>query len=109
MRTTFLNRATGTVAAALMLVGLSQPASAQSLRAQIDAEMRYISSGNPGSALVFAGCAATAANEYNITGSTQRGVNVLVGCAAIGCGLTDSYSNCLSVNTRLFLLMLSRP
>lgn len=109
MRITFLNRATGTIAAALMLFGFSQAASAQGLRSMVDAEINQISSDNPGSALVFAGCAATAASEYNASGSTQRGLTVLVGCAAIGCALTDSYSNCINVNTRLFLLMLSRP
>jgi hypothetical protein len=109
MRNTFFNRTTGAIAAALMLVGIAQPASAQSLRSQIDAEVNRISYNNPGSALVFAGCAAAAAQEYRQTNSRERGLNVLVGCAAIGCALTDSYSNCINVNTQLFLLSISRP
>jgi hypothetical protein len=108
MRTNFFNRTTGTIAAALMLVGFAQPASAQSLRAQADAEISWLSRNNPGSALVFAGCATAAMREYNATGDTQRGANVLVGCAALGCGFTDSYKNCLTVNTQLFLLSIIR-
>lgn len=109
MRTTILNRTTGAIAAALMLVGVSQPASAQSLRTQIDREINQISYDNPGSALVFAGCATAAADEYYATGSDQRGLNVLIGCAAIGCGFTENYRNCINVNARLFLLSISRP
>ena len=109
MRNTFLNRTAGSIAAALMLFGFSQAASAQSIRSLIDAQINQLSSENPGSALVFAGCATVAANEYEATGSNQRGLNVLVGCAAMGCALTSSYSNCINVNTRLFLLMISRP
>lgn len=109
MRTSFFNRTARTVAVALMLAGLAQPASAQSLRSQIDAEINQISYYNPGSALVFAGCATAAADEYYATRSNQRGLIVLIGCAAVGCKLTDSYRNCINVNTRLFLLAISRP
>lgn len=109
MRNTLVNRATSTIAAALMLIGIAQPASAQNLRSQIDAEVNRIGYDNPGSALVFAGCATAAVQEYRQTSSRERGLNVLVGCAAIGCALTDSYSNCINVNTRLFLLSISRP
>jgi hypothetical protein len=108
MHTNFFNRTIGTIAAALMLVGLSQPASAQSLRAQADAEINWLSRTNPGSALVFAGCATAATNEYYATGSNQRGVKLLLSCAAIGCAITDSYKNCLGVNTQLFLLSIIR-
>jgi hypothetical protein len=108
MRNTRFNRTIGTFAAALMALAVSQPASAQSLRSQIDAEMNRIGYNNPGSVLVFAGCAAAATNEYRNTGSTERGLNVLVGCAAIGCAFTDSYKNCISVNTQMFLLSVAR-
>ena len=108
MRNKFFNRTIGTIAAALTLVGLAQPASAQSLRAQADAEIRWLSQDNPGSALVFTGCATAATNEYYATRSNKRGMNVLLSCAALGCAFTDSYKNCLSVNTQLFLLSIIR-
>lgn len=108
MRNNFLNRTTGTIAAAMMLVAFAQPATAQSSRAQIDAEMNRIGYDYPGPALVFAGCALTAANEYNATGSTDSALGVLVGCAAVGCAFTNDYRNCINVNTRLFLLSIAR-
>lgn len=108
MRTTFLNRTVVTFAAALAALTIGQPASAQSARAQVDAEINRLSYNNPGSALVYAGCAYAAADEYYTTGSTSEALKVLAGCAAIGCAFTDSYENCLGVNTQLFLLSVVR-
>lgn len=102
-------KAFGAIAATLALAGVAQPAAAQSLNTQINNEIRRLTYENPGSALVYAGCSAAAASEYNDTGSTDGALRVLVGCAAIGCGFTNDYRNCINVNTQLFLLELARP
>lgn len=107
MKKSFFNRALCTFAA-LSALTIGQPAFAQSARAQADAEIHRISSIHKGPALVFAGCAFVATDEYYNTGNTNQALKVLVGCAAIGCAFTSSYENCLSVNTQLFLLSIVR-
>lgn len=104
MRTNILNRTTGTIAAALMLVGLAQPAAAQDWRSDARAEMNYLANKNPGSAIVYAGCRAVAEDEYSNSGNMNRALGSLTACAGIGCAFTDSYSNCLRVGSRLFIL-----
>lgn len=107
MRTHFFNRTTGAIAAVLILAGLSQPAAAQDWRSEARAEMRYLANENPGSALVYAGCRAVADDEYHNTGDLNRALGALTACAGIGCAFTDSYSNCLRVGSRLFILELA--
>ena len=107
MRTTILNRTTGAIAAALMLAGLSQPATAQDWRSQARAEMRYLADDNPGSAIVYVGCRAVAEDEYYQSGDLNRALGSLTACAGLGCAFTDSYSNCLRVGSRLFILELA--
>lgn len=96
----------GTLASALALAGLSQPAAAQSSRSYIQSQISELSRANPGSALVYAGCRAAADDEYYRTGSIDNALGTLAACAGIGCAITDSYQNCLSVNAQLFLLEL---
>lgn len=60
-----------------------------------------------GSALVLGGCLAVGMDNYQRTGSQSDAVGVVLVCAGAGCGLTTSYSNCLSVVSRLFLLALN--
>ena len=101
-----IKRFIGTLATAVALAGLAQPAAAQSSRSSVQAQINSLADRNPGSALVYAGCRVAADREYRITGSMDRALGTLAGCAGLGCALTDSYSNCLSVNAQLFVLEL---
>ena len=93
-------------AGAVMVMGLSQPASAQSTRAQVRAEIARLADGYPGSTAVYAGCRAVAEDDYARTGSVSHALGALTGCSSVGCVLTDVYTDCLRVNARLFVLEL---
>ena len=101
-----ITRFVGAVATALALMMVSQPAAAQTSRGYIRAQISDLSRDNPGSALVYAGCRAAADDQYDRTGSIDSALGTLAACASIGCALTGSYKNCLSVNAQLFLLEL---
>lgn len=98
----------GLIMAAFASASLTQPAYAQTMRSQVVGQMNQLINQNPGSALVFGGCSAAAASEYDKRGDMRDALGVLTSCAAMGCMLTNSYSNCLKVNTQLFALYLLR-
>jgi hypothetical protein len=95
------------VASAAAIAGLAQPAAAQGARSYAQSQISALSRENPGSAIVYASCRAVADDEYYHSGSVERALGALTACAGFGCAFTDSYQNCLSVNTRLFILELS--
>jgi hypothetical protein len=101
-----IKRFIGILATAIAVAGLAMPAAAQGSRSSVQAQINALANRNPGSALVYAGCRAAADGTYRNTGSLDRALGTLVGCASLGCALTDSYRNCLDVNARLFVLEL---
>lgn len=61
---------------------------------------------NPGSVAVFASCLAIGAGRYSQDHDGGAASVAYAGCAGIGCIVTDSYGNCISVNLKLFALAL---
>lgn len=61
---------------------------------------------NPGSATVFGSCLAVGTGSYSDDHDAGNAMKVFAGCAGIGCIVTDSYSNCLEVNLKMFALAL---
>jgi hypothetical protein len=70
--------------------------------AQNDQETRTLIQDNKGSAAVFIGCFAAGADKYREAHDRSDATATFVVCAGLGCALTDSYSNCVSVNTEIF-------
>lgn len=93
--------------AASMLVA---PAAMAQTDYQLRAELRQINDAatalgrdNPGSAVVFAGCVAVAMDDYHRNGDAGQATSTLAGCATIGCAFTDSWKNCMAVDTQLLI------
>ena len=72
-------------------------------RTQINEAAGRLAQNNPGSALVFAGCVAAAMSDYNRNKDAGNATATLAGCATLGCVVTDSWSNCMSVDTQLLI------
>jgi hypothetical protein len=73
-------------------------------RKELADQAQSLAHDNPGSAAVFAGCFLVAKNDYDENRNSPHAVGTLVACAGTGCGFTDDYKNCISVNTGLFLM-----
>jgi hypothetical protein len=98
--------------AAIFLSGIHTPSQAQSCSWLISENQRLRQEATElaeyewGSALVFGGCALIGMDTYNQTGSEEDALAAVAACAASGCALTTSYTNCLRVNATLFLYAL---
>jgi len=75
-------------------------------RTSLNNSARMLAADNPGSALVFGSCVAVGASNYDTSHSDSEALGAFTSCAAIGCAVTDSYSNCVSVGGRLFIYAL---
>lgn len=95
------------IAACLLLAPVAaQAQSCSSLWSQLASTRNAMSSlaaDNPGSSIVFGGCVATAASEYDRRGIMSDAIATLTACATMGCMLTGDWGNCISVNTTLFI------